>query len=774
MTVNGVRTAEVSTTKVEAPAAAAWPQNYWRHEDIVARVAALPVGSQSRTRVTGRTSGTDRLLTWLETFPGDTWGERWAASGVEDAAGHWTQAAARSLAESSPVDEVYARKVFGFGLNALLCLRVLRPGLPFLVRGRLKQAYEFVREMTDPELYTRAATFAEAAGVRERNRVDALNHLARLTMNTGLLPREMTPAHLVAYQRVMSRLGYTKSLVLAFDMLREVGVLPSGTPALRSVLHRGQRTVAELVDMYEVRCGPVRDLLVRYLSERAPALDYSSLTELVRQLVALFWRDLEEHHPGIDSLRLSPEDSAAWRDRARLRKSDGAPLANPYSVLLVVRAFYLDIAQWAIEDPSWAEWVAPCPVRRVDVRGSTRNFRQRQARIHQRTRLLAPLLPQLVHSVEARLRWAERLHAAAADAPAGTVFAVDGERYRRVAVGSDARTGGQASAGRLRARRCSDGAVLDVTRDEEEAFWTWAVVETLRHTGIRVEELLELTHLALVSHTLPDTGEAVPLLQIAPSEQDAERVLLVSPELAHVLARIVHRLRAGGDRVPLVARYDPSERVTGPPLPHLFQRHHGTERRAMSSTTPGLLLRRAIERLGLRGPDGRLLHYTPHDFRRIFATEAISGGIPVHIAAQLLGHEDLNTTQTYVAVYRDDVVRHHAAFIARRRADRPGEEHREPTAVEWNEFDRHFTRRKVELGTCARPYGTPCRFEHACLRCPALQPDPGQAMRLAEIITNLHERIREARDRGWLGEVEGLQVSLAGARQKLQQMRKLR
>lgn len=55
-----------------------------------------------------------------------------------------------------------------------------------------------------------------------------------------------------------------------------------------------------------------------------------------------------------------------------------------------------------------------------------------------------------------------------------------------------------------------------------------------------------------------------------------------------------------------------------------------------------------------------------------------------------------------------------------------------------------------------------------------LQPDPAQGLRLAEIITNLHERLREARERGWLGEVEGLEVSLAGARQKLQHMRRLR
>lgn len=55
-----------------------------------------------------------------------------------------------------------------------------------------------------------------------------------------------------------------------------------------------------------------------------------------------------------------------------------------------------------------------------------------------------------------------------------------------------------------------------------------------------------------------------------------------------------------------------------------------------------------------------------------------------------------------------------------------------------------------------------------------LQPDPGQAVRIAEIISNLRELIREATERGWLGEVEGLQVSLNAARQELQHMRKIR
>ncbi|WP_413804781.1 hypothetical protein [Streptomyces sp. OE57] len=48
-----------------------------------------------------------------------------------------------------------------------------------------------------------------------------------------------------------------------------------------------------------------------------------------------------------------------------------------------------------------------------------------------------------------------------------------------------------------------------------------------------------------------------------------------------------------------------------------------------------------------------------------------------------------------------------------------------------------------------------------------LQLDPQQRPRLIEIIPNLRDRITEARASGWLGEVEGLQVSLNAAMAKL-------
>ena len=45
-----------------------------------------------------------------------------------------------------------------------------------------------------------------------------------------------------------------------------------------------------------------------------------------------------------------------------------------------------------------------------------------------------------------------------------------------------------------------------------------------------------------------------------------------------------------------------------------------------------------------------------------------------------------------------------------------------------------------------------------------MRVDPRARPRLVGIIHNLRDRIKEARDHGWLGEVDGLQTSLAGCR----------
>ena len=148
-------------------------------------------------------------------------------------------------------------------------------------------------------------------------------------------------------------------------------------------------------------------------------------------------------------------------------------------------------------------------------------------------------------------------------------------------------------------------------------------------------------------------------------------------------------------------------------------------------------------------------------------------GMPPHIAQLIAGHRDISVTMGYKAVYPEEVINGHRAFIARRRALRPSEEYRTPTEEEWNEFLGDFEHRKLSLGTCGRSYATPCIHEHSCIRCPLLRPDPTQRHRLAEIEANLHTRIDEACREGWRGEAEGLKVSLAGAKHQLAQMDEL-
>ncbi|MDG9702580.1 hypothetical protein [Streptomyces sp. DH37] len=82
------------------------------------------------------------------------------------------------------------------------------------------------------------------------------------------------------------------------------------------------------------------------------------------------------------------------------------------------------------------------------------------------------------------------------------------------------------------------------------------------------------------------------------------------------------------------------------------------------------------------------------------------------------------------------------------------------------DFQQHFELRKVSLGTRTRPYGTPCKHEHTRIRCPVLLIDPRQRGQLTETTQSLRNRIREARGNSWLGEVEGLRISLNTANAK--------
>jgi len=166
-------------------------------------------------------------------------------------------------------------------------------------------------------------------------------------------------------------------------------------------------------------------------------------------------------------------------------------------------------------------------------------------------------------------------------------------------------------------------------------------------------------------------------------------------------------------------------------MPLLFQRRIGGVNRSIPPDTIREWICRAVPVTStadgsLSNSAGQPLRFTPHDFRRIFITDAVLHGMPPHIAQLVAGHRDINTTMGYKAVYPEEAINGHRAFIARRRALRPAEEYRTPTDEEWQEFLGHFEHRKVSLGTCGRSYATACIHEHSCLTELILMTAPGR------------------------------------------------
>jgi integrase len=724
------------------------------------------------------------VLDWLELYPGQSWQQRWDATGV-DRDGHrdWRLRLLADLTVTGSMGQRrdYVRKVLGMGLVQLIGGDYLRPSLGWLMAtsSPVRIANEMARAR-DPHgiAELRAARMAHTVG--DSTMLPAIEKVALVMAAKGGTVRDITVGDCLEAMRVSREVfpGSTRSSrhsPVFYQLLHAIGTFPAGAPPtvrMFSPLFAGQLPVEQLVDRYQVTCRPIRDLFVDYLRERQPAIDYNTLTALATALVLWFWKDLERHHPGIGSLRLSPETAAAWKQRIRTRivrstNADGGLVtttverAGAADVLMTVRSFYLDLAQWALDDPvRWGSWAVPCPIRVADIQHKTMKSR-RKARMDQRTRHRMPALPILVDAVDReRKAAATRLHAATNTQP-GESFTVDGITLRVAGLARH--------SPRVWAEEPTTGRRRDLTREEDHAFWAWAAIETLRMTGVRVEELTELSHHSLIQYRMPATGELVPLLQIPPSKTDEERLLVISPELADVLSAVVCRIRNPDGSVPLVVAYDHHEKVWNPPMPLLFQRTIGLETRPIPISGIRTLLSDALTRAGLIDTAGRPLDFAPHDFRRIFTTDAIMNGMPPHIAQILLGHKDINTTMGYKAVYPEEAISGHRAFIARRRALRPSEEYRQPTDAEWDEFLGHFQRRRLALGDCGRAYGTSCIHEHSCVRCPLLRVDPDQRERLIAIRDNLIARIGEAEREGWLGEAEGLRVSLAAAKSKLGQ-----
>ena len=661
-----------------------WSATEQSREEVSARLLAPPFvldapGTQARRR-----AGIGKILRWLEQHPGQTWQDRWLVSGA-DAAGNiaWRHRVIEWLRRD---DAACAREkndfdALGSAILVLISGDVIRPSLSWLLTpGTVQILTAEMARSRDREGFAELVSVCRKDPANNHTKNSALRRIATIMAAKGGMVRDITAGDCVEMAELLLGGGGVDTSAYFYQLLHAMGAFPDAAPStVRAVSGQaqGQITVEQMIDRYDIACRPVRNVLVDYLRERQPSLDFTSLRALSFGLGKLFWKDLETHHPGIDSLRLAPDVATAWKHRiarktTRSKNSAGQVVEveslrsdRGINYLAMVRAFYLDLAQWAMDDPTrWGVWAAPCPIRDEEM-SRKKDRSHRKSRIDQRTRERLPVLSTLAHTVDIERRGAaERLTAAQLVAP-GAVFTAAGQQWRRSAT--------KKPTARVWADDPQTGKRRDLSLEEHRAFWSWAILEVLRHTGIRVEELTELSHHSLVQYRLPDTGERIPLLHIAPSKTDAERLLVIDPELADVLSAIICRIRDPNGAVPLAMSYDIHERVWNPPMPLLFQRKVGVENRPIPAGGVRALLNNALAGTGLTDAGGAPLLFSPHDFRRLFITDAILNGMPPHIAQLVVGHRDINTTMGYKAVYPEEVINGHRAFIARRRATRPSE-----------------------------------------------------------------------------------------------------
>ncbi|MFI6645189.1 hypothetical protein [Streptomyces sp. NPDC050504] len=349
------------------------------------------------------------VLDWLEDQPGQTWQEWWKASGIEQAGAAWRPMIKQWLHERG-LRADWRMPVVGRALTTVISAELLRPSVDWLAAGASRQGV-LVRSMAhsrDPDGFERLRELgAQAQGVRPGAVTTTLCRGALILAAKGGTIADITVGdvlELLETQAVVLKRAMAGTEVF-YRLLYQFGALGEDAPRnLREVRYLGQRTPEELIDRYGLRCRAVRDLLVDYLRERQPALDYNSLKSLSYHLGKRFWQDIEQHHPDADSLRLAPDVIGQWKQRTRTkdktvtgpdgrRTSTKVERLNHRDTLTQVRAFYLDLTQWALEDPGrWGPWVAPSPVR-ADELENRKVQRRRKARMDARTRERLPVLP---------------------------------------------------------------------------------------------------------------------------------------------------------------------------------------------------------------------------------------------------------------------------------------------------------------------------------------------------------------------------------------------
>ena len=266
--------------------------------------------------------GVPLLLDWLADQPGETWQQRWMASGADAAGEDWAQEPERWLRRRGKYSE-NRLELMTSSLLVMVGADVVRPSLAWLLTGGKKR--KLVRNM----VYGR-----DGAGF------DRLRQLCEKDPAIGPYAVGRHPVSRRGDRRCQGRhAGRHHRWRRAGDPRRRIrGARPrgfgvgddsdasGGGRARRGHAHTAARSAASANarspnSSTVTRSRAVRSAICSWPTW--PSGNRRSTTPrwlaLAYHLVRCFWFDLEQHHPGIDSLRLPREVAGAWKRRLRTK-----------------------------------------------------------------------------------------------------------------------------------------------------------------------------------------------------------------------------------------------------------------------------------------------------------------------------------------------------------------------------------------------------------------------------------------------------------------------
>jgi len=661
---------------------------------LVGAVEHLPYGS--RTLAQWRRTGLARLLTWLWPQPGDTWQQKWVAANADDVwhlvGGLSTPARSSANNEQSQASERnrYAINCWKAGLQSAIGLHLVQPGPTFvLYRVNAVRLNDLVSE------HAHAISQVISAGSKDSAVSDSITYTARYALaamlaTTGKSLREITVDDWAIVESARKDLrratspdapgGKSRDVLFSLAWAYRAAVAaqqiaplttprpgrPDIPPTLALAMSKPRTLEAALQSYEDLLAGPLYDLILATLRLHYQHVDYGTLRTVVDSIV-LYRRAIVAVEPSNRTFSVDVANIDQLMSTLRTKRI-GATVVDRESLghaLSRIRIFNERAYQVALdsEKPEWLRVVNPFPFTDATVqRMMEKEKKQRSTNMFGRIRNRMVILPTLLEASSSYLRSAEELSAAAVQTAEGDSFEHHGTIYtRRTPKLTD--TSAHATAReRLGLLVKSTTAVsgvyfIDLEVLKNRALRAHAFVATARHTGLRLEEILELTRDSITTSDI--YGNPVTALNTSPSKLDTSRTIPLHKEAVAALVALIEDLkRHNGGRMPLAYRYDRIENLVLPAKPYLFQQP-GTGTNIVSADYAVYTwLKAVIAHHNKYNADlSKLAHMKPHDFRRLFCTDLLERGTPIQSVALLMGHERLSTTQIYDHTDRQDAMR---------------------------------------------------------------------------------------------------------------------